>query len=285
MPENLIFLIDRFKNLIHTYQMILEEENYVVETSGSIKEAFQHLLRGNYCIIITEYFAPYEEMHHLIQWVKKNRPETYLIVLTRAHINHTTYEKLLEMGIDDIILKPCSPEKVLSHIRKGLRQRDLIIKKKELEHHSLLDPTPQKVQQLMCHSIFFKKCIRKELKRAKRHHHPFSLIIIKIPTEEETGERFENLRMELVKVIRKYLREEDMVAKNNGGIGLLLPETGQTESQFLIRRLLDLVQTHPSFKSDEILNAIIHNLSFQAFTYPDQFFIPESLKAELEELT
>src|SRR4030067_2021030 len=285
MAENLILLIDPFKNLILSYRMILEEENYVVEASRNIKEAFNHLAKCNYFIIITESFTPHEEIHRLIHWVKKNVPETYLIILTRADINYTTYEKLLEMGIDDIILKPCSPEKVLAHIRKGLRQRNLIIKKQELEHHSLLDPTPQKVQQFMCHSLFFKKCIRQELKRAKRHHHPFSLIFIKIPTEEEMGDRFESLRLELLKIIRKCLREEDLVAKNNGEIGLLLPETGQTESKFLIKRLLDLIQTHPSFKSEEILNPIIQNLSFQTFTYPDYFFIPESLKTELEELT
>ena len=103
MAENLILLIDPFKNLILTYRMILEEENYVVEASRNIKEAFHHLSKCNYFIIITEYFTPHEEIHRLIHWVKKNGPETYLIILTRADINYTTYEKLLEMGIDDII--------------------------------------------------------------------------------------------------------------------------------------------------------------------------------------
>jgi len=38
------------------------------------------------------------------------------------------------------------------------------------------------------------------------------------------------------------------------------------------------------YKSDEVLRSYIQTLSFQSFTYPDQFFIPEPLRAVLEEV-
>jgi hypothetical protein len=90
--------------------------------------------------------------------------------------------------------------------------------------------------------------------------------------------------MELVKIVKRYTREEDMVGKNDGEIGLILPETDQIGSQALIQRLLNLIHTHPQFKSDDVLKPHIKTLSFQSFTYPDQFAIPESLKTVLEEL-
>jgi hypothetical protein len=51
-----------------------------------------------------------------------------------------------------------------------------------------------------------------------------------------------------------------------------------------VQRLLNLIQGAPQFKSDEVLRSQIQDLSFQSFTYPDQFSIPEPLRAVLEEV-
>ncbi len=105
-----------------------------------------------------------------------------------------------------------------------------------------------------------------------------------MPTEENIGARFDSFYMELMKIVKRYTREEDMVGRNNGEIGILLPETDQIGSQALIQRLLNLIRTHPPFKSDDVLKTYIQTLSFQSFTYPEQFAVPESLKAVLENL-
>ena len=78
--------------------------------------------------MVTEYIPPFETTDHMIQWVKKNTPETYLIMVTNASIDEKTYEKLFAIGVDDFILKPYAPEKILVHIKKALKQRDLILK-------------------------------------------------------------------------------------------------------------------------------------------------------------
>jgi hypothetical protein len=75
-----------------------------------------------------------------------------------------------------------------------------------------------------------------------------------------------------------------MVGKNNGEIGIILPETDQIGSNALKDRLANLIYNHPSFKSDHILSSQVQNLSFQSFTYPNQFKLPESLSPVLEEV-
>jgi len=45
---------------------------------------------------------------------------------------------------------------------------------------------------------------------------------------------------------------------------------------------LNLIHTDPQFSSDDVWKAYAQTLSFQSFTYPDQFAIPESLKGVLE---
>ena len=72
-----------------------------------------------------------------------------MIMLTGAIIDDETYKKLFAMGVDDLILKPYSPEKILVHVRQGLKQRDLVVKRGELEREGLLDPITQEIHRLI----------------------------------------------------------------------------------------------------------------------------------------
>jgi PleD family two-component response regulator len=220
----------------------------------------------------------------MIRWVKENSPETYIIIVTNASIDETVYDNLFTIGVDDFIPKPYSPERILVHLKKGLRQRDLILRQQKLEKLSFLEPFAQEVQEVILNLVFFKRCFRQELKKAKRHHHPFSLILIRLPSNGEIGGHFDRFYMDLVTIVRKHTREEDMIGKNNGGIGIILPETDQTGSETLLQRLLHIIHADPQFKSDEMLRSSVQALSFQSFTYPNQFSVPEPLKALLEEV-
>jgi len=122
------------------------------------------------------------------------------------------------------------------------------------------------------------------LKRAKRHHHPFSLLLIQVPDKGKMGNHLDSFYMDLVKIVKRHTREEDMIGKSNGEISILLPETDQTGSEALVQRLLNLIHGNTQFKSDESLKSDLQALSFQCFTYPNQFSIPEPLKAVLEEV-
>ncbi len=283
MNRNWILLLDPFKNLLNAYRMILEEEEYFVETAVNLKEAYQLFGKRQYSVIITEYCPPFEEMDEMIQWAKRNAPETYLIIVTNASVDEKIYDRLFAIGVDDFIPKPYSPERVLVHIRKGLKQRDLILRLQELERISLLKPFARGIHEVIFDTVFFKRCLRQEFKRAKRHHHPFSLLLMQVPGEEKIGNRFESFYMDLVRIVRKHTREEDMIGKNNGEIGIILPETDKTGTEALVQRLLNLIHSDPQLKSEKDLGSFVQALSFQSFTFPGQFSIPEPLKAVLED--
>jgi len=284
MTSSWILLLDPFKNLLNAYRMILEEENYLVETAPNLRDAYQLIKRRHYSVIITEYAPPFERTDYMIQWVKRISPETYVIIVTNAAIDEKTYENLFAIGVDDFILKPYSPDRILVHVKKGIKQRDLILRVKELERLSLLEPMTEEIQEVVFNIMFFRRCLRQEIKKARRHHHPFSLLLIQMPDKRKINDRFESFYTELVRIVKKHTREEDMVGKNNGEIGILLPETDRTGSEALVQRLSELILTHPQFKSDSLIGPYIRTLSFQSFTYPDQFSIPEPLRAVLEEV-
>jgi diguanylate cyclase (GGDEF)-like protein len=220
----------------------------------------------------------------MIQWLKHRSPETYMIMVTHSDIDKTTYEALFEIGIDDLIFKPCPPDRILVHIRKGMRQRNLIHQKQVAEDQSLLDPLAIQIQQPIFNPAYFRKCLRQELKRAKRHQHPLSLLLIKIPSEAMMSERFGLFCQEMARLVRTYTREEDMVGRQNGNFGILLPDTDQAGSQALLNRLTRLIENEQSFQSDQSMKPYTETLSFQSFTYPEEFLVPESLMSVLEEI-
>jgi PleD family two-component response regulator len=283
MSDHSILLIDPFKNLLHTYRLILEGEGYEVETASDLDGAFGRFAGRRYSLILTEYFQPLEETARMIQWVKAKSPGTYLMIVTEAIIDDPTYEKLFAIGLDDLILKPFSPEKVLAHMKKGLERREILLKKQELETQSLLDPMVQTSEPFVFNSVYFRKYLRQEWKRAKRHNHFLSLLLVQIPEKERVGTRFEGFYVELAKVLRGFVREEDFVGRENGHFGVLLPETDQPGSKALMERLIQCIQTHPVFQSDDFLKPIADGLSMRSFTYPEEFGLPGSLMAALEE--
>lgn len=280
MNSHSILLIDPFKNLVNAYHILLEEEGYSVEVALNLNDAYALVNKNKYDIMIIEYVSPLVNSEEIIDRVKKFFPETYILMVTNATIDEETYERLFTIGVDDFILKPYSPDKILVHLRKGLKQRDSILQLQKLKRLNLLDYITEEINGLVFNRVFFEKGFRQEFKKSRRHQHPFSLLLILTALEEKErqGRSFEKFYTELIKMIRRSSMDEDIVCKNNGEISLILPETDQKGCEALMNRLLNIIQTHTLFKSDEVLKSYAQTISFQSYSYPTQFEIPESLK-------
>lgn len=277
MTLHSILLIDPFKNLINAYQIILTEEGYQVESALNLEEANSYLREKKYSIIILEYLYPYNVTEEFIRKIKQNSPETYIIMIANALIDSETYGRLFDIGLDEFILKPYSPDKILVHIKRGLKQRELILQLGELKRLNLVDPISEKLNRIIFNRNFFDASLQKELKRSKRHNHSFSIILIKVSTERIEKDQLNEFHKEFLDLIRRNTREEDLVSKNNGEIGLILPETNRVGCQVLQQRLENLIKAYHPFHS-ETLEPVINSLSFRSLTFPDQPDILESLK-------
>ena len=281
--QNWILLVDPFRNLVNAYRMILEAEKYGVDTAGDLEAACAQFGTREYSIVIIEYFPPYDDTCQIIRWMKQKRPEVYIIMVTNITIGEIDYGKLFDLGLDDLILKPYSPEKILVHIQKGLRQGELILKKQELEKQNVFDPCSPKVQKFIFNHMFFQRCLRQEMKRAKRHGYSLSIVLVKVPSEEKK-DPFDNFCNEMARILRSYIREEDIVGRENGSFEILLPETDQAGSRALLQRLSSLIEKYPPFRSDDALKPFLQTLSLQAFTYPEILGLPRSLSLVLEDI-
>ena len=282
-PEKWVLLIDPFKNLLNAYRMILEAEKYGVDTASDLGGARQQFTAREYSVVIIEYFPPFDDTDQIIRWMKEKRPEVYLIMVTNVMLDEAEYGKLFGLGLDDLILKPYSPEKILVHLQKGLRQREMILKNRELEKQNVFDPCSLKVQRSIFNHMFFQRCLRQEIKRAKRHGHPLSIVMVKVPAQEKK-DPFDSFCNEMAKILRSYIREEDIVGREDGSFEILLPETNQAGSRALLQRLSSLIDSYPPFRDDDALKPFLQTLSLQAYTYPEIFGLPRSLSLVLEDI-
>lgn len=278
MTKHSILLVDPFKNLVNAYQIILRDEGYCVDSALNLDEAYSSVKKREYAIIIIEYIYPHEATEGFIKKIKEDFPATYILMIANATIDEKTYERLFSVGVDEFILKPYSADRIIVHIKKGLRQRDLILKLKGLEKNSLLDPISEKIDSFIFNRIFFEKFITQEMKRSKRHNHSFSLVVIKISDKEKVEKQFDFFIKEFIELIRKNTRQEDFISKNNGEIGIVLPETNSIGCKAMLSRINRLLESHPAFKEDEFFRKFAKTLSYQTYTFPDQIEILESLK-------
>jgi DNA-binding response OmpR family regulator len=133
MSKETILILDKEFHTQWTLKTILESEKYIVLAVDTIERALQNFQEFEVSSLITEYQIDHANTPEIIRELKKNFPELYVMMLTHENLEEKEYKKVMSAGIDDFFLKPISSEKILIHLKKGLRQRKILIQKKRLE--------------------------------------------------------------------------------------------------------------------------------------------------------
>jgi DNA-binding response OmpR family regulator len=133
MSKETILILDKEFHTQWTLKTILEGEKYIVLAVDTIERALQNFQEFEVSSLITEYRIDHIHTLEIIRELKKNFPELYVMMLTYENLEEKEYRKIMSSGIDDFFLKPISGERILIHLKKGLRQRKIFLQKKRLE--------------------------------------------------------------------------------------------------------------------------------------------------------
>lgn len=133
MAKETILILDKEFHTQWTLKTLLEGEKYIVLAVDTIERALQNFQEFEVSGLITEYRIDYTPTPEIIRELKKNFPELYVMMVTYENLEEKEYMKIMSSGIDDFFLKPISGEKILIHLKKGLRQRRILLQKKRLE--------------------------------------------------------------------------------------------------------------------------------------------------------
>lgn len=133
MSKETILILDKEFHTQWTLKTLLETEEYNVVAVDTIESALENFQEFEVSGLITEYRIGYAPTPKVIRELKKNFPELYVMMVTYENLEEKEYMKTMSSGIDDIFLKPISAEKILIHLKKGLRQRRILLQKNRLE--------------------------------------------------------------------------------------------------------------------------------------------------------
>ena len=133
MPKETVLILDRESHTRWVLKALLESEEYLVIAVETMGRALQNFSEFQVSGLITEYQIDQASTLDMIRELKARFPEAYVMMLTANEVTEKEYEEIISAGVDDYFVKPFPTWKILPHLRKGLKQRSLVLHKKRLE--------------------------------------------------------------------------------------------------------------------------------------------------------
>jgi len=103
-----ILVVDDEPVIIRSCEAVLRAEGYNVEGTLSGKEAILKMEQTPYELVITDLKMPEVDGITLIKWIKQNRPDTGIVIIT-GYPSQDTIKEALDVGIIDYVPKPFTP--------------------------------------------------------------------------------------------------------------------------------------------------------------------------------
>src|SRR4030042_682708 len=133
MPKETVLILDRESHTRWVLKALLQNERYLVIAVETMGRALQNFSEFQVSGLITEYRIDQSSTLDMIRELKTRFPEAYVMMLTADEVTEKEYEEIISAGVDDYFVKPFPIWKILPHLRKGLKQRSLVLHKKRLE--------------------------------------------------------------------------------------------------------------------------------------------------------
>ena len=131
-----ILVIDDEKSILDLLSVVFEKEGYSVETSLSATRAVELMGNEDFDIIISDIKMPKMSGMELLRYVRKNRPDIPIVMIT-AYGTIKQAVEALKAGAMDYIVKPFDVEELKIIVAQGLEKKRLkeenLFLKKELK--------------------------------------------------------------------------------------------------------------------------------------------------------
>ena len=121
-----ILVVDDEIIVCESCQRILEEEGYEVEIALSGKEAFEKMKEHPLDLVITDLKMPGIDGMEVLKVVRKEYPDTIVIMITGFSTVETAVEAM-KQGAFDYIPKPFTPDEVSIVVKKAFEQKNLLL--------------------------------------------------------------------------------------------------------------------------------------------------------------
>lgn len=252
-----ILVVDDEESVRNIVSEVLTDEGHKITQAASGEEAIKLFRKYPYSLVITDIRMPGMSGMELLESIKELSENTEVVIMT-SHASLDTAVDALRTGAFDYLMKPFDELEAISSMvnraidklnqqtEKQVQVTELKEKNEELEQVNTGLKAMAQHDELtgLFNRRYFREAIDKEISRAIRHKHPFSLIFLDIDFFKQYNDSHGHpagdkaLRM-LAMILRNRARKSDLVVRYGGEeFVLLLPETDADGA----RRLADIIR-------------------------------------------
>ena len=131
MSKANILIVDDDRIILDSLCEFLKLEGYTTSGAESYKQAVEKLRNQNFSLVITDVNMPQTDGFELLAFIKKNHPQTVVIILTGYGTIESAVQAI-KMGAYDYLTKPVIDDDLLLAVERSLRQQTLITENRSL---------------------------------------------------------------------------------------------------------------------------------------------------------
>ena len=129
--QNTILIVDDEDHLRRSLSLILQKEDYRVETTANAEEALDLLKRQEYDLLFLDLNLPGMNGIDLLLEVHRQFPHLPVLILT-AHAALESAIQAVRLGARDYLIKPVEPTLIVTRVEEILAEREQPVRKQEI---------------------------------------------------------------------------------------------------------------------------------------------------------
>ncbi|MEN8189564.1 MAG: diguanylate cyclase [Thermodesulfobacteriota bacterium] len=230
-----IFIVDDDDLVRSTLAALVKGMGYACETAVNGVEAVEVLRNKTFDLVLSDVVMPEMDGLELLGHVRKNYPETDVIIAT-GYSEKATYAEVIKAGAIDFIKKPIEVAELEAKLARAMRERSLM---RKLEQLSLSDSLTGLLNRRA-----FEERFSREVDRATRQKYSLFLAIIDIDNFKSYNDSHghqagDKVLISLAAIFNDCTRKSVDLSFRLGGdeFAILLPQTTSDQAMEIVERV------------------------------------------------
>jgi len=121
VEEKRILLVEDDETILASFHLILEDEGYQVDTAATGRRALERAEKGKYGLVILDIKLPDMRGIEVARKIRERDDGINMVIMT-GHPELAESIDTIDIGIDEILLKPINVDELLRVIKDALEQ-------------------------------------------------------------------------------------------------------------------------------------------------------------------
>ncbi|MBN2982280.1 response regulator transcription factor [Cohnella algarum] len=122
MKGKTILIVEDDAKIRQLLKIYLEKEGYEILLAADGAEGMNLFEKLDPCFVIMDLMLPHKSGEELCQWIRSDMKSDIPIIMLTAKVDEADRIQGLQMGADDYITKPFSPQEVVARVETVLRR-------------------------------------------------------------------------------------------------------------------------------------------------------------------